>query len=139
MKWINNMNREDKELMQYSPAVMVLLEINSMESLSMEDKKQLFKLSYLNGYTPHPLLRNYFSDMPPKFRDRLRKLDRIFPKDKKDRELLLKGRLKRILRLLNQMNRRYTFLFARNLLSFRRHAAGLLRKQGKNAGVRSAL
>lgn len=121
MQHYQDLTPEDRAKLLLFPAYLTLLASNSNGGLEESEKKQAQRFAHIKTFTSHPLLRDFYDEVDSHFKTDLERLDAELPKDKDQREQIIRKRLIEIEMVLGKLNEEYSLIMHKSMRSFKEH------------------
>jgi hypothetical protein len=118
----NLSEQEYQELLKF-PAYISLLAANSDGKMDETEKKAAIRFSHIKTYSCDPLLSEYYEEADKTFEQHIEQLDRELPKEKKQRETIIKTELLNLEKLVLKLGEDYTSAMRRSMKSFKEHVS----------------
>lgn len=116
----NLSEQEYQELLKF-PAYISLLAANSDGKLDEAEKKSAIRFSHIKTYSCNPLLLDFYDEADKSFEQNIEQLDKELPKEKKQRENMIKSELLNLEKLVLKSGKDYVSAMHQSMKSFKEH------------------
>jgi len=121
MNPFKNLSVKENEALLNFPAYITLLSANRDGILDEAEKKSAISFAHTRAISLHPLLAEFYLDVDKVFKNKLELLDKNLPKDKDQRDTLIKKKLAQLERIVLKLEKEYSLTMNRSLKSFKEH------------------
>lgn len=112
-----------KELLKF-PAYVSLLAANYHNNgIDAEERKSAIDFSHIKTYSVNPLLKEFYEDAEKEFEQTIDLLNEMLPKNKKEREVILRNELDKLEKILLSMDSEYAHALHESMKSYKEHVA----------------
>src|SRR5690606_24740489 len=112
---------EKKERLLKLPAYVSFLAAN--EEMDERERKEALELTHIKSYAAHPLVRNFYKEAEKVFSQNVETLDRQLPHDRREREEAIADELKKIRRIINELDEQYATALNESIRSYNEYVS----------------
>lgn len=123
MMLFKNLTKLENEALLKFPAYISLLAANGDGVLDEIEKKAAIKFSHTKTFSCEPILAEFYSEADKIFAKNITQLDKNLPKEKYQREIVLKRELFKLQRIVLKLGADYTLAMHRSMQSFKDHVS----------------
>lgn len=123
MHHFRQLSKEDREMLLKFPAYVTLLAANSAQGLEKSEKNEALKFAHIKTFTSHPLLRDFYQEVDQHFKRDIETLDAELPKEKDQREQVIRKGLIAIEMILGKLDEEYGLVMHKSMQSFKEHVS----------------
>ncbi len=121
MKPFEDLDAKEKNLLLKYPAYISLLAADNDDSLDETEKRAAIKFCHIKTFSCVPLLTDFYHEAEKVFEKNITDLDRTLPKEKSEREEIIKTELSKIENILLKLGTDYALAMHRSMRSFKTH------------------
>ena len=107
MKPFEDLDAKEKNLLLKYPAYISLLAADNDDSLDETEKRAAIKFCHIKTFSCVPLLTDFYHEAEKVFEKNITDLDRTLPKEKSEREEIIKTELSKIENILLKLGTDY--------------------------------
>lgn len=123
MKSFHDLNPEEKDLLLKFPVYVSMLAAEKDDHLDKIEKRTAIQFCHIKTFTCDPLLSEFYHEAEKRFEANINELDQSLPKDKTEREEIIKNELAKIEKILLKLGTDYALVMHRSMRSFKNHVS----------------
>ena len=124
MTTYHELPENEKELLLKFPAYVSLLAANYHNNgMDAEEKKSAIDFSHIKTFSVNPILKEFFEDVDKQFEHTINKLNDELPRNKKDREVIIRNELDKIEKILYKTDAEYSNALHESMKAYKEHVA----------------
>jgi hypothetical protein len=123
MKSFSELSPGDKDMLLKFPVYISMLAAEKDDHLDEKERKAARRFCHVKTFTCDPLLSEFYHEAEKQFEKNVVELDSSLPKDKVQREEIIKLELERIELILLKLGTDYALLMYRSMKAFKKHVS----------------
>jgi hypothetical protein len=124
MTTYHDLTPEKKEALLKFPAYISLLAANYHNNgIDAREKESAIDFSHIKTFSSSPLLREFFEDVDKNFEQTITDLNAKLPKNKKEREVIIRMELDKIEKILLHMDSEYSHAMHESMKTYKQHVS----------------
>jgi hypothetical protein len=123
MKSFEDLDPQERNMLLKFPAYISLLAASKNDSLDKTEKKAAIKFCHIKTFTCDPLLSGFYQEADKNFEKDITELDNELPKEKSEREEIIKRELTKIENILLKLGTDFSLVMYRSMRSFKKHVS----------------
>jgi len=123
MKSFDDLNHAEKDLLLKFPVYISMLAAENDDHLDRAEKRTAIQFCHIKTFTCDPLLSQFYHEAEKTFETNINYLDNSLPKDKTEREEIIKNELAKIENILLKLGTGYALVMHRSMRSFKNHVS----------------
>ena len=122
MKTYKELSEAKREQLKKFPAYISLLAATyHQHGMDKKEKQEAIRFTHVKSFKPDPMLSEFYDDVEKDFEQTLIMLNDRLPKDKKEREAVIKVELEKLERILKELGTDFADSMHRSMESYKEH------------------
>ena len=123
MQIFNNLTHKEIEALIKYPAYISMLAASIDDTLDDAEKKAAIEFAHTKVYSSNPLLTEFYKEADKVFRKNIEQLENDLPKEKKQRERMIKKELSKIEAVVRKLDEEYIIAMHHSMRTFKDHVS----------------
>ena len=123
MKNLDILSESEREALLKFPAYISLLAANNDDSLDKTEKRRAIKFCHIKTYSCDPMLYDFYHQTEKVFEKNITELDSNLPKEKNEREKMIRSELLHLETILLKLDKKYASVMHKSMESFKKHVS----------------
>jgi len=116
-------DRDKTSLLKFPVYISLLAANYHNNGMDKKEKKTAIEFAHIKSFEHDPVLADFYTDAEKNFEKNLTLLDSQLPKQKKEREIVIKGELNKIEKILLNLGTDYAKAMHQSMQSYKEHVA----------------